>query len=103
MALFISVITAPYGWSFDVVVLLIPLLQCFVWMLEKSIPLTATVLLGLAYILANITVLYQRSLGVGEEAYFWFPLFLALFYVWGWKVKKATLEDSIERSPNLLA
>jgi hypothetical protein len=87
VTLLVSVITAPYGWSFDVVILLIPLIQCFIWILEKQIPLKVTVLVSLVYILANGTVLYQRTLGVGEEAYFWFPLVLAGLYIWCWKFR----------------
>jgi hypothetical protein len=94
IALFISVITAPYGWSFDVIVLLVPLLQCCVWMLEKSIPPTVTLLVSLVYILANGVMLYQRSLGVGEEAYFWFPLLLAGLYIWCRAVKRPLKEGS---------
>jgi hypothetical protein len=100
ITLFISVITAPYGWSFDVIVLLIPLIQCFVWMLEKSIPPLTTLWVSLIYILANGAILYQRSLGVGEEAYFWFPLLLAGLYVWCWKIKRVPMG---EYTPNFMA
>jgi hypothetical protein len=80
--LLLSVMTAPYGWSFDVMVLLVPILLCTVWLAEKQIqPFQAVILVAL-FFLANILLIYQRSLGVSEEAFFWFPLFLAVLCAW---------------------
>jgi hypothetical protein len=92
--LLLSLITAPYGWSFDVIILLIPLLQCSIWIVEKRLPPTATILATFVYILANGILLYQRSLAVNEESYFWFPLLLAGLYAWCWKIKRTTREES---------
>lgn len=103
VSLLISVVTAPYGWSFDVIILLIPLLQCFVWVLEKRVSLSVTIFIGLIYILANGILLYQRSLGVSEEAFFWFPLVLAGLYVWCWRVRNPILEDVTTGLPTFVA
>ena len=102
ITLLVSVITAPYGWSFDVVILLIPLIQCFIWILEKHIPRKVKVIVCLVYILANGGVLYQRTLGVGEEAYFWFPLVLAALYVFCWRFRITSESEAEPHSSNFL-
>ena len=102
VAVFISVITAPYGWSFDVIILLIPILQCLIWIMEKQIPFISTLLIGLAYILSNSILFYQRSIGLSEEAYFWFPLVLLGLYVWCWNVRSIP-SDIMGHEPKLVA
>lgn len=80
ITLLISVITAPFGWGYDVIVLLIPLIQIVVWVLQKSYSglLTGGFILGL--LLLNTMIFYHRTVMESEVEVFWVPVGIAVLY-----------------------
>ncbi|HEX6384422.1 MAG TPA: hypothetical protein VF177_07110, partial [Anaerolineae bacterium] len=80
VTLLVSVITAPFGWGYDAVVLLIPLLQIIVWLAEGRFSRLEAGGLVAALLLINTISLYQRAITVNELYYFWLPLAIAGLY-----------------------
>lgn len=80
-SLILSIITAPFAWSYDFVVLLIPLVSSIVRFIEDrsiiAIFAFITILIG-----ANIVSYYQRLQSTNDIDYVWMPLLIAGLYVW---------------------
>ncbi len=81
VALLLSVITAPFGWSFDQVVLLLPVQQMCVWLVEGRLQRKEGLLICLAYLGINGAALAQRFAGVRDDAFFWLPIALLALYL----------------------
>jgi hypothetical protein len=78
----ISVITAPFGWGYDAIVLLLPILQMVSRALNGLlVHWHARLIIGIL-VIADGILLYQRLKGINELYYFWLPVVLAAFYGW---------------------
>lgn len=84
VTLLASVITAPFGWSYDFVVLLIPLLRIVVWMTEGLLPRAQVILLALVLLGADAYSYYERIASPGEIYFSWIPWLIALTYGFAW-------------------
>lgn len=80
ITLIISVITAPFGWGYDAIVLLIPVLQIVVWVLDKSYTKTVSILLIASIILIDAFAFYHRTVMENEVEVFWIPLAIGFVY-----------------------
>jgi hypothetical protein len=80
LSLVLGLPTAPFGWGYDSLVLIIPLLVTIAWLVDGRFSKRQTRILTLILVTANALSLYQRSIGTSEALYFWLPLFVALFY-----------------------
>lgn len=76
----ISVISAPFGWGYDVIVLLLPVLQIVVWLAEGRFTRTEAIGWGTMLIGINLAAIYQRSFEISEVHTFWVPIALAIVY-----------------------
>lgn len=76
----ISVITAPFGWSYDVIVLLLPLLQIFIWIVEGRYNRLEAVGWTALLIAINLGAIYQRTFNISELQAYWLPIALAFTY-----------------------
>lgn len=81
-SLTVSLITAPYGWSFDVLLFAVPIVQGYVWLLRGERRRGERVLVAIFFLAADILVWQQRIVGMPEHYYAWYPLILALLYGW---------------------
>lgn len=89
----ITVPTTFFGWSFDQVVLLIPIAQVFSWMaLSKHKTINTWVAITIAVSL--VAIYFQRSSNLGDFYYLWFPLFWWPIFGLNWYLFSAT--DSME-------
>jgi hypothetical protein len=86
VTLILSLITTPYIWSFDFILLLVPALQVAVWAVEDRLPRIQAAVIALLFVAANFLILRQRSLQAPESEFFWLPLALALLYFWAWRL-----------------
>jgi len=80
----LSIITTPFAWSYDFVVLLIPLWRLAAWMVESRLSRIDSFVIVTLLALANGVMFYERILSPREVYFFWLPLVLALLYGWGW-------------------
>lgn len=72
--LLLSIITAPFGWSFDMVLLLLPVQYGVVALVERRVRGTTAVVIPLLFVICNLVMLYQRTLEVWDDKFFWFPI-----------------------------
>jgi hypothetical protein len=80
-----SVPTAAYGWSFDQIVLLVPLLEVLRWVADERIrgARPRALVIGALGALA-IAMLVQAWRVREEHFFFWGPLALAAIYLYAW-------------------
>lgn len=79
---------APVGWSYDQVMLLVPLLHMLEWMAEGSLARHDAALVSALLVIANALTFYQRSFKLSEVWFFWVPLAAAAFYAFARRRKK---------------
>lgn len=79
IAIMLSLITAPFGWSYDFVLLLLPLTQVWAWLLSgKQRGETAVVILIL---IALFGLMYwQRIASPNELTFLWIPIAITAVY-----------------------
>jgi hypothetical protein len=80
VAVLLSIITMPFGWSYDFVLLLFPLTQLWAWLIPGLRPYWKTAAIILALI-AIFLIFYWQRLQIPSELYFfWIPLAIAALY-----------------------
>lgn len=94
----ISVITAPFGWAYDVIVLLLPLLQIVIWTAEghyNRLEATgwAALLIGI-----NFAAIYQRGLEISEVQTYWVPIALTLTYFLAYYRRQRGVAPEMQRT-----
>jgi len=95
LLLLVSLVTIPYGWFFDLVVLLPVLMQCTVWLLRSRDSVAVQV--ASAFIASNIVVFAFIALGLRTFWYVWAaPLWLLLYLILRRTVMQAATESSVE-------
>lgn len=87
ITLLISVVTAPFGWGYDVIVLLIPILQIIIWLFEQRYTWPVTALFVAALLLIDILAFYQRTIMQSEVEVFWIPLAITAVYLTSYYLK----------------
>ena len=78
--LLISTICAAYGWSHDTVTQL-PVVVVIISRL-RTLPIRKYMPLVLVYSLAQLGMLVLNQLSVENACYYWYPLILAVLYIW---------------------
>lgn len=77
-----SIITMPFGWSYDFVVLLLPLMQILVWLVMKDLVVGERLALIVALLATYVVYFFQRIATPSELYFFWVPLVIAVIYGW---------------------
>lgn len=83
----IGMLVSPIGWSYDHIILLIPLLHVFEWMVGNTLSKGNIIVVALLLVIANSLSFYQRTLSVSEVWFFWIPLVSLIIYIFSWKQK----------------
>jgi hypothetical protein len=78
----LSVITMPFGWSYDYVVLLLPMCQIFAWLLIPIVKKPEAILISSFLLMMYVLYYYQRVVSPSELYFFWVPLIIASIYGW---------------------
>jgi hypothetical protein len=86
-----GMILSPIGWSYDQIVLLIPLSHVLEWMIGSSLVRKDTIAITLILIIINLVSFYERTLSLSEVWFFWIPLVIMAVYVFAWKRKQYTV------------
>lgn len=77
-----SIITMPFGWSYDFVLLLLPLTQILVWLVTKNLFVGERLALIVTLFATYIVYFIQRIATPSELYFFWVPLAIAMIYGW---------------------
>ncbi|MCP4425457.1 MAG: DUF2029 domain-containing protein [Chloroflexi bacterium] len=99
VTLLISIMTAPYGWSFDIIVLLVPILRLLVWMVEGQLNRLHVLGITAMFIIVNALIIYIRKFPLEDDIFFWVAPVLALLYGWGWQNRQKSAQLAV-RSAN---
>lgn len=89
VSILVGLIVSPIGWSYDQVMLLLPLLSVFEWMVNGSLTKQDAIVITVALILADALSFYERVLQLGEVWYFWIPLAVTGLYGFAWRRRQA--------------
>ena len=86
LTLLLSVISMPFGWSYDFVVLLLPLTHLIFWLVQQE---TAVSQIERRAVFGLLILLYlayyaQRVYTPSELYFFWIPPFFLLLYLWAY-------------------
>lgn len=84
LAIIASIITTPFGWSYDYVLLLLPLMHVWIWLFSGELRRLETFLIFAITLVMYLIYYYQRVLTPNEMYFFWIPLVIAGIYVWAW-------------------
>lgn len=82
----LTLVTIPltfFGWSYDQIMLLVPIAQIFAWMSESRSRMLG-VLIAVLIFLSLVVNYYQRFQNTNEVYYLWIPLFWMLIYALTW-------------------
>ena len=82
IALLMSIITTPFGWSYDFVLLLLPLVRLALWVLDGALGRQRAVLMALVMVSLYVVIYRQRIAAQNELDFFWIPLVVAGLYLW---------------------
>lgn len=77
----LSVISAPFGWSFDQIVLLVAVQPILVWLVAGELGKVPAGIILLFYLTINALAFHQRLQGVRDDAFFWFPIAIGSLYL----------------------
>ena len=79
LILLVGFVTVPYGWTYDMVVLLLPVLAVIIQIMEVKFDWKVVIFL-LIYFLVNLTTLYLHSF-LHDFWFFWYAPFLLSWYL----------------------
>lgn len=78
----LSLITAPFGWSYDLVLLLIPIIQLVAFSLERESNSYETILVLLLLLFMDVITFYLRLHVNSEVFFFWVAPLIGILYLW---------------------
>lgn len=82
ISLLVGIPTASFGWSYDQIMLCIPLLSLIAWMVQAQLEYRDSILLALILIIGNLVTFYQRILTPSEVYFFWVPILILVVYAY---------------------
>lgn len=101
VTLLLSMIAAPFGWSYDFIVLIVPLLHMVIWVLNRELDPANSILLlvGLFFFIA--AMYYQRTVMNNEVQFFWVPFVMGGLYLYAaWHVLQRNSTQTGVLSPS---
>lgn len=88
----LSVIFAPYGFSYDQIILVIPLFSVLLWIVEGRLSRIGSAFILTVLVIADVISYQVRVQGLSEVYFFWIPIVAALLYVYSaWRVGRGRL------------
>jgi len=88
VSLLVGLMVAPVGWSYDQVILLIPVIHLLKWTVDGSLMKHQSTLIVTALIVADIFSFLERLMSPSEVWFFWIPLVVALIYAFAWQARR---------------
>jgi len=85
LSLMVGLVVSPIGWSYDQVILLLPLLRVLSWAVDGSLSKKASTALVAGLVFANLAAYVQRTLSPSDVGFFWVPLFVLGVYFIAWQ------------------
>jgi hypothetical protein len=99
VSLLVGLMVAPIGWSYDQVILLLPLIHLMKWTVDGSLNKRQSILVVVVLIVANIFSFIGRLISPSEVWFFWIPLVVALVYAFAWQSRRKSGGPDISAAP----
>lgn len=80
-----GMILSPLGWSYDQIMLLIPIFRLMEWGIKGELTPPFTGQMFLSLVVFNLITYVQRIFIRNEVWFFWLPLAVAGLYCYGWQ------------------
>ena len=84
LTLLLSVITAPFGWSYDFIVLLIPIMRVITWAADGALSWLEISTLIIVLTTADLLMYYERVRSPSEVYFAWIPFLIVAVYGFAW-------------------
>lgn len=84
-SILIGMLISPIGWSYDQIMLLIPLLHVLEWIMSGFLTKQVTIAITLILIVTNLTSFYEHTFSISDVWFFWIPLIVMSIYLVAWK------------------
>lgn len=94
VSLLIGMVVSPIGWSYDQIMLLIPVFSIFLWMIKGEIGKQDQWIIILVLVAMNGFSFYQRSLAVNDVWFVWLPMLTGLLYGYAYLRKQRILSKA---------
>lgn len=101
MILLVSLPTSIFGWSYDQVILIFPLMQMAVWVVEGELEIAHASLVVFSLVLYDAVMLYLRIAQTPNELYyFWVPIAMTMTYLYSLvKIRRRATSKAAEGGP----
>ena len=99
LSLLLSVATAPFGWSYDFIILLIPIMHSLVLLRQGAFSPLQTAGLVTALIAIDAVSFYVRLIAPSEVYFFWIPPAVATVYLWALLQARQPLHHRLAANP----
>jgi hypothetical protein len=83
ISLILGLFISPLGWSYDQIILLIPVISILGWMVKGSLPKVYTIILSIIFLLSNGISYVMRIMVINDVWFFWIPLMVQIVYIIG--------------------
>ena len=97
-SLLLSLITAPYGFSYDQTTLLVPILTLLALGVRGVFQTWDRIAIAGALVTANVLSYYQRVTTSNDVYFFWLPLFIGVIYVYCIARTSQTVSEYVRRA-----
>lgn len=95
VSVMVGLLVLPIGWSYDQIMLLLPLLHVAEWGVKGILPKSDALIITIVLILANLFSFYQRTLPLGDVWFVWMPVLVLLIYLFAWKRKRLNIVNNV--------
>jgi hypothetical protein len=94
LSILLGIIVSPIGWSYDQIVLIIPLLHLVEWMMSNLLAHKTTITIAWILLVANLLSFYEHTFSISDVWFFWIPFIVIFVYVIAWKQMQARINDA---------
>ncbi len=88
VSLLTGLLVAPVGWSYDQVMLLVPLIHLLGWTVDGSLRKGQILLVAASLAAADVFSFLVRGAATSEVWFFWVPLAVAAVYAFAWRARR---------------
>ena len=93
VAILAGMIVSPIGWSYDQIVLFVPLCHVLEWMANGALSKRYIFIITFTLIVTNLMSYYERTLSLSEAWFFWIPVITTIVYLFAWTRMQVTTKD----------
>jgi hypothetical protein len=87
VSIIVGLIVSPIGWSYDQIMLLLPILSLLGWVKQGIFSRRKSAAIIAVLLLVNVLTFCERILSPSEVWFFWVPIVVGAVYLYGWKIQ----------------